>query len=35
MEGVIKTEVIEKLVGDPMLLNMIFEANKNKNKSKR
>ena len=31
----IKIEVIKKLVRDPMLLNMIFKANKNKNKSRR
>ena len=30
-----KNEVIEKLVGDPMLLNINFKGNKNKNKSKR
>ena len=30
--GGYKNEVIEKLVGDPLLLNIIFEANK-KNKS--
>ena len=35
MEGFIKNEVIEKLVGHPMLLNIIFKANKNKSKSKR
>ena len=28
-------EVIKKRVRDPMLLNMIFKANKNKNKSRR
>ena len=33
--GGIKIEVIEKLVRDPMLLNMISKANKNKNKSRR
>ena len=33
--GGIKIEVIKKLVRDPMLLNMIFKANKNKNKSRR
>ena len=33
--GGIKIEVIKKLVGDPMLLNMIFKANKNKKKSRR
>ena len=27
VEGAMNNEVIEKLVGDPMLLNMIFEAN--------
>ena len=32
--GGIKIEVHEILVGDPMLLNIIFKANKNKNKSK-
>ena len=31
--GGIKIEVIEKLVRDPMLLNMIFKANEIKNKS--
>ena len=33
--GGIKIEVIKKLVRDQMLLNMIFKANKNKNKSRR
>ena len=33
--GGIKIEVIENLVRDPMLLNMIFKATKNKNKSRR
>ena len=33
--GGIKIEVIKKLVRDPMLLNMIFKATKNKNKSRR
>ena len=33
--GGIKYEVIEKLVGDTLLQNIIFKANKNKNKSKR
>ena len=32
--GGIKIEVHEILVGDPMLLNIIFKADKNKNKSK-
>ena len=32
MEGGIEIEVFEKLVGDPMLLNIICKANKNKNK---
>ena len=32
MEGGIKIGVLEKLVGDPMLLNIIFKADKNKNK---
>ena len=31
----LKIEVIEKLVRDTMLLNMIFKATKNKNKSRR
>ena len=31
MEGGMKIEVIKELVRDPMLLNMIFKANKNKN----
>ena len=35
VEGSIKNVVIEKLVGDPMSLNIIFKAIKNKNKSKR
>ena len=34
-EGGIKNEVIEKLVKDPLLLNIIFKANENKNESKR
>ena len=33
MEGGIKSEVFEKLAGDPMMLNIIFEVNKNENKS--
>ena len=33
--GGIKIEVIKILVGGPMLLNMIFKANENKNKSRR
>ena len=33
--GGIKIEVIKKLVRDTMLLNMIFKATKNKNKSRR
>ena len=32
LRGGIKNEVIEKLVRDPMLLNIIFKANKNKKK---
>ena len=35
MEGGIKIKVIKELVRDPMLLNMIIKATKNKNKSRR
>ena len=35
MEGGITIEVIKELVRDPILQNIIFEADKNKNKSKK